>query len=224
MDQPVPGTPEAQLAAWKQGIEERLRALETAPRISTTSQRGGSYILLDDDGREVVFFGEYLRGSGDPGYGFQVQVPDGAGPSTQPTVIEVDDDGLEAPYLDFPLHKSDAPVIVTSGTFINTWDGGAALVVARAIQVGVTITTDGGTTGEARVTAGTVTSSAHTLPSGSSAYYAWDLLLEEDTLGSGPLFVAVQARRTSGAGNVYVYQAVCAQAGDNGIGATVTGL
>lgn len=205
-------------------LERRLNDLERAPRMPYTSQRGGTFELLDDAGRPVFYFGNYNRGSGPVGYGVQAIAVDGAGPGTSPTVFEVDDDGLEAPYLDIPVGRVNDFVAVTTVGFGDIWEGYSALVVARAVQVGLTVGVDAATTGEVRVVAGTRVSAVVNCPGGTFTSPVFDLLLADDTIGTGPLIVKVQARRTAGAGNVNVYRPRMSQAGNDGIGATVTGL
>jgi hypothetical protein len=204
-------------------LERRLEALERGERMPYTSQRGGTFELLDDQGRPVFYFGTYTRGAG-TGYGVLAEVPDGAGPGTAPSVFEVDDDGLEAPYLDIPFAKANDFLAVTSPTFVTAWSGNAALAVAMAVRVGYTIGCDAGTTGEVRVVAGARTSSARPLAAGVFNNGTFDLLLMPNVIGTGPLGVHLQARRTGGAGNVNVYPPTqMAQAGNDGIGATTTG-
>jgi hypothetical protein len=204
-------------------LERRLEALERGERMPYTSQRGGTFELLDDQGRPVFYFGTFTRGAG-TGYGIQAKVPDGAGPGTNPTVLEIDDDGLEAPYLDIPYGKAGDFVVVTAAGFTTAWSGNAALCVARAVRVGFTIGCDAATTGEVRVIAGARTSAARPLAAGAFTSGTFDLLLMDDVIGSGPLGVHLQARRTGGAGNVNVYPpTTMAQVGDDGTAATITG-
>lgn len=221
-DQPVPGTPDAQFAKWKQGVEERLRALETAPRISTTSQRGGSYILLDDEGRAVWTFGEYTRGIVTD-YGIQSIAVDG-NPAGNATALEVNADGMEAPWVPCQIARTDDFVVVTSGAFIDVWNGSAGLLVSNAIEWFSVIGCDGGTTAEARLSiAGVKTSGVIACGAGVFTNLIWSWLHEQD-LGAN-FFFTLQVRRTGGAGNVNVYHpSVACQAGGAGTGATVNGL
>jgi hypothetical protein len=205
-------------------LERRLADLERAPRMPYTSQRGGTFELLDEEGRRVFRFGTYARGISPPGYGVQATIPDGAGPDTSPTVFEVDDDGLEAPFLELMVGLPNQFVAVTGGAFATIWEGAAGLTVARAVQVSYNVGVDAATTGEVRVVAGSRTSSAVNCPGGAFTQGVFNLLLPDNSIGSGPLIVNLQARRTAGAGNVNVYRPRMSQAGNDGIDATVTGL
>jgi hypothetical protein len=204
-------------------LERRLEALERGERMPYTSQRGGTFELLDDQGRPVFYFGTYTRGAG-TGYGVLAEVPDGAGPGTAPSVFEVDDDGLEAPFLELMVGLPNQFVAVTGGAFATIWEGAAGLTVARAVQVSYNVGVDAATTGEVRVVAGSRTSSAVNCPGGAFTQGVFNLLLPDNSIGSGPLIVNLQARRTAGAGNVNVYRPRMSQAGNDGIDATVTGL
>lgn len=206
-------------------LRRRLTDLERAARMPNTSQRGGTFELLDDQGRPVFYFGTFTRGASPPSYGVQGVIPGGAGAGSSPTVLEIDDDGLEAPYLDLPYAKASDFVPVTAGAFANIWVGHAALIVARAVAVRLTIGVDAATTGEVRIVAGGIASAVVNCPGGAFTNPDYAMLLPANSIGTGPLTVEVQARRTAGAGNVNVYPPiVMAQAGNDGTNATASGL
>jgi hypothetical protein len=220
-DQSAPSNAEAQFAKWKQETEERLRALETAPRISNTSQRGGSFILLDDQGREVWTFGQYTRGAFTD-YGILCQAPDG-GP-TNPTTLEVNTDGMEAPWIPLQVTRSSEFVVVTSGAYVNVWECTAGLLVSNAIEWASVVGCDAATTADCRLeipgvkTSGVIACAAASF---TSLIWSW---LHEQNLGAN-MYVNLQVRRTSGAGNVNVYHpTVVSQAGGAGTSATINGL
>lgn len=224
MSAPIPSSSEAFLERIAK-LERQVEDLARAARMPHTSQRGGTFELLDDAGRPVFYFGTFTRGVGGESYGVQGVTPDGAGPGTNPTVLEIDDDGLEAPFLDIPFAKANDFVPVTSAAFVDVWVGNAALVVARAVIVNLTIGVDAGSTGQVRIVAGPQVSASVNCPGGAFTNPSFAMLLEDDSIGSGPLRVTVEARRTAGAGNVNVYPPLTmAQAGDNGTGATANGL
>lgn len=217
-DQSVPNSPEAQMAAWKQGVEERLRALETAPRISSTSQRGGSYVLLDDQGRTVWTFGEYTRGLVTD-YGIQSIIPEAA----NATALEVNANGMEAPQIPLFMTTSSSFIVVTSGSFTSVYTFWASLVVSDSITFRGQVGCDASTTGEARLESGGNFSDVITLAAGTFTSINWDWLNPTDPGAS--FGMTLQVRRTSGAGNVNVYQPFyAAQGGSAGLGATPGGL
>ena len=203
-----------------QELERIVHALSTSPQSPYRSQRGGTYKLLDNNGREVFYFGNTSSG----GYGILARVPDGAGVGTDPTVLEIDNGGLEAPWLDMPVEKTGEYVAVTSGTFATIWQGNGMLIVSNAIRVQGFITCDPDTTGEVRVVSGSVTSAVVSCPASTQTFYEWNLLLAPNLIGTSPLLTKLQVRRVSGAGNVNVYTPRMAQAGNRGSGATATGL
>lgn len=217
-DQPVPSTPEAQLQAKLQELERRLLALETAPRATSTSQRGGSFDLLDEDGNLLMTFGNYRRGAFND-YGFRLLTTSGA------TTIESNINGLEAPQIPLNVYKANDYVIVTSATFTVTWHAVASLLVSDTVIWGGAIAADAGTTGEARLryAGGSNLSSVIPLPAGEITYAAWNLL-HQHPLGGG-FDVTLEVRRTSGTGNIYVYSPYfVSQAGSAGTGSTPGGL
>lgn len=220
-----PGDGPANDAVWRRDVERRLRDLEVGRRSPNTVQQGGTFELRDADGDPVFYFGEFSRGGG-TSFGVQAIVPDGAGPGTTPTVFEVDDDGLEAPYLPIPMLKVGDPVTVTNGTFQNIWNGTVGNLVAAAVFASIICDTDVGTTGEVRIeivtSDDTATSDAVACGSG-EAVTAVFRFLHGLNLGQGAV-VNVQARRTGGAGGFRVQPQFVEQAGNDGIGATATGL
>lgn len=203
-----------------QELERIVHALSTSPQSPHRSQRGGTYKLLNEDGREVFYFGNTNSG----GFGILGRVPDGAGPGTSPTVLEIDNGGLEAPWLDIPVERTDEFVPVTSGTFATIWRGNGMLVVSNAIKVKGSITCDASTTGEARVVVGSVTSAVVSCPANTQTNYEWNLLLAANSIGVAGLLPKLEVRRVSGTGNVNVFTPRMAQVGNRGSGATATGL
>jgi len=217
-DQPVPNGPDAQFAAWKQQTEERLRALETAPRISSTSQRGGSYKLLDDNGVVVWTFGEYTRGA-TTDYGIQSLIPDAG----NATALEVNGSGMEAPQIPLFLAKPNDFTVVTSGAYVDVFTMWASLLVSDSITFRGQIACDPGTTADARLAVGGVFTTVIPCAASSFTNIDWDWL-HPGTIG-GNMGMTLQVRRTAGAGNVNVYVPYyVAQGGSAGLGSTVGGL
>lgn len=219
--QPIPLDPESQLAARLQEVEERLRALETAPRISSTSQRGGSYKLLDDDGNVLWIFGEYTRGAFTD-YGIQSRVPDGAGPGDSTTALEININGMEAPQIPLTVSRNDF-VVVTSGSFVTVWTAVASLLVSDSIVWSSQVGCDPATTAEAKLVAsGGLETDVIVCGAGTftAADFRW---LHGHPQGFG-FSVSLQVRRTSGAGNVNVYEPIyVSQAGSAGTASTAGG-
>lgn len=207
-----------------QELERIVHALSTAPQSPYRSQRGGTYKLLDEDGRAIFYFGKYSYAGATPEHGILASVPDGAGPGTDPVVLVVGPSGLEVPFLDIPTQKANETVSVTSGTFSTIWIGHAMYVVSSAIRVVGSIYCDAGTTGEVQVVAGSVTSAVVSCPSGIITNYEWNLLTDPNLISASPLIPRLQVRRVSGTGNVAVYEPYMAQVGAGASGATATGL
>ena len=205
-------------------LERVVHALATAPQSPNRAQQGGTYKLLNDDGEVVFFFGETSYVGDTPSYGVKCVVPGGAGVGTHPTVFQVDGDGLESPWLDMGVHKTDDLVVVTSGTFASIWQGWGMLVVARAVKVRGSVVCAASTTGEVRIVTGSVTSAVVSCAAGAQTDFEYNLLTGANLLGTTPINIDLEARRVSGAGDVSVFAPQMAQVGDDGSGATATGL
>lgn len=119
-------------------------------------------------------------------------------------------------------------VTVTDAAYVGAWEFRMGQVIADAVSVRVVVTTQVGTTAQVRlreVQNGWFTDPV-TVPAATSEQCAFDWSIPnlDLYLGTpGPL-VYVEARRTAGAGNVFVYlPQVVLQAASYDIGATSTG-
>lgn len=120
----------------------------------------------------------------------------------------VDDRGLQDPYLSAPCVDADTDYkVVTSGTFVTTHRAQFEQITSQGLYCWVTATAPAGTTGEIRLrdVATTATTDAVAVPAGGQVVqqFRW---LHGSTLSAGPVTFEVQARRTSGAGDVNVYK------------------
>lgn len=196
-------------------LERRIRDLETAPRATHTSVRGGSFTVLDDAGNEVVVLnGSGLRvydaagvlraalgGFGGGDYGSQVW--DAAGGLR----FSVLNDGYHDPWIPHAMIPAGAFVSTTSAAFTPMHQGKVELITHLGVSVSVIGAADAGTTGEFRLRnadTGAVTA-AISVAAGTSLgqTFQW---LHGSALGGGPVRFDVEGRRTGGAGNFHIYQ------------------
>lgn len=210
-------------------IERQIRDLATARRASNTTitdaagnvvlelTRDGLIIYDPSTGKPILWLGPGgltmydgdgvgrthvgRIGSGD-NYGTQVFDSDGG------LRFWVDNVGYHDPWLASPWRNQQTPdeVAVTSGAFISTWSSNLQLITHKGLATTTYWRTDPNTTGELRLMDGTgATTATVSLAAGSagSQQFNW---LHHMTLGTGPAAVSIQARRTGGAGVVYIAQ------------------
>lgn len=126
-----------------------------------------------------------------------------------------------------PYRAVQAPIDVTSSSFVGTWESAIGFVNFRAMRWVSQIGVDASTTGEAKLSVLGLDSGVYTLPAASLAAYTWDWLHQLDLgalPGTGALFQLL-VRRTSGAGTIHVYAPdVVGFAEPADIGATSDGL
>jgi hypothetical protein len=219
-------------------LERRIRNLETSPRLTQSSVKDGAVTFYDAATRRVVVIGKqpdtgkwgisvfdaltgnrvvYLGEYGTNLYGMFVDRTPGDG------VIEANtSDGIISPWLTHPFRRLNDFVAVTSGTFVSTHEAAVELIQSKAARVRIPWTTDGGTTGEVRLFLNGSATNARSLAAGGAgeAEFKW---LHGATLGSGPQFFQIQARRTGGAGNVDIYMPLGLTVGSN-FDETATGI
>lgn len=134
--------------------------------------------------------------------------------------------GWEMPAIEGYWSKANDFQTVTSGTFAGTWTQEFWQAIADGYQASVIWSTDPGTTGELRIANNVFdgnNTNARTLGAGTNGQelFQW---LHGQTIGVGPFRPQVQARRTGGAGNVYVFNPDFGhQVGGRWISATVAG-
>jgi hypothetical protein len=182
--------------------------------------RQGGLVIQDDDGNDIAFIGlmsdgtrrgvELLNQFGDSLLSFG-ELPDGSrgllveSATDGWDLVKMTTDGWAAPHLAGVPSDPAAVKSVTSGTFASQWQVTFGSVLGRGVEVMIPWATDVGTTGELQVISNVPsTTQVVSLPSGGNSYkyVRWTPGLRP---GTGPLILQVQARRASGAGNVYVY-------------------
>lgn len=180
LSQPVPSSPDAQFAAWQQQIEERLRALETAPQAPYTS-------LPDEDGNEAIRLSaenglEFFNPDGTRRSRFNGRALAFYAPTGESIVIigeitwfDIDTDrveqgiivqrtdgkdmlaigangrGLLSPVMTYQPRRLNEFITVTSGVFTPVWQFIVPSIPSNSIQVRVVVGCDVGTTGEVRL-------------------------------------------------------------------------
>lgn len=112
----MPGRPDDDdILAELRDIQRRLRNLETAPQAPNSSQRGGSFKLIPEDGTpELLSFGTYEDGGGVPQYGVAMRDKDDA------IVIATreDKEGLLMPF-ESTQWMVPTPQSITSATMVS---------------------------------------------------------------------------------------------------------
>lgn len=197
-------------------ILRRLSTLESTSRLASSAIQDGALTILDSSGNTVVIIGK--QGSV---YGVTTQTPAGF------PIFETTNEGLVFPGMPAPMvNEQTGQIAVTSGTLVTTFGGQFDAATADSITVIVGWSTDAATTGELVLTnnvVGGASSSAKSLPAGSSGFQTF-LWKHSQPVGSGPFFPMLQARRTSGAGNVNVFTPYTSyQVPSSRSGATTTG-
>ncbi len=191
---PDPALPPS-LAADLADLRRRLSSLESSPKAPFTSINAGALTVLDDSGVIRVIVGQLST----PGkYGVQVIDTSGGTP------FKVDQDGMHTPYLATPFFDPAASKPVTSGSFVEVYRARVELITEVGCYVWVQASGDASTTGEIRIRTGANTTNAVSVFAGAFVLqqFRW---LHGQTLQSGPVDFSIEARRTSGAGNVNVY-------------------
>lgn len=194
---------------------ERLARLARSDRAGYTAQTGGAQQLLAPDGTVLFSFGDFSDPDDTSRYG--VALYDASGN----VVLSVDEDvdGLVWPG-DTTAWGTTAPAAVTSGSFADYHSAYLLGANGDVIYASGALTTDSGTTAEARIRAVRYTESGLvdgytntvTVPSGGAGGWtlAWahDLAVGQPPTGSALALnrFALEVRRASGAGNVYLYR------------------
>ena len=195
-DLSVPPSIAAELA----DIKRRLRAMEGAPQLQNSSLTGGKITALNDDEQRVAEFGSLVGG----GYGIAINDAD----TLNSVLLVNDENGMRAPGVPWAFRDSTAFLAVTSGTFELTYRTFAAILASSSVEVTVVLATDVGTTGEVRMgVQGGPYAATQSIGSGANLTFNWGWLHGLGFgLGSTGQHFVIEARRTGGAGNVYVFQ------------------
>lgn len=197
-----PQDPNASFAERLRELERRISELEGARPAGNTTISQGTLRVIDADGDEVVGVGLVDEALQD--YGLYVLADAGF-----PLFKITGDQGQIYPGVELAMLPvgSAAAVFVTAGAFGVEFSRSVDTAMADAFLIKVPWVTDAATTGEMRLrndVGGGNSSSAVTLAanSGGVVVFSW---LHGQQIGSGPIVPCVEVRRTSGAGNVYVW-------------------
>lgn len=179
----------------RKDIFRRLRNLERCAQLGSSSIREGALRILDETGAEIARFGQMPNGT----YGLRI-LDEGGGRRA-----EIGSAGWIDPRIVGVTRDPAAVKAVTAGTWTQTWQVVIPLVIGMGVEVMIPWATDAATTGEVRVRAGAAATQAYSLAAGSGGtlYPKW---LHDQTLGSGPMSLLVEMRRTGGINNVWAYQ------------------
>jgi hypothetical protein len=203
----MPVYPQADtLEARVEALEEQLRQIANSPQLGNSSIRGGTMYVLDANRAPIVSAGVISDpgGAGGAGNGLIVQNPT----TTIPMIWAGDGGGLLDPYLGHDWRVPNTAASVVSGTMVAAWESRVELVTCKWVKLSVTAAcSDGTTSGEMQLVTDVGPATAvkaiplgSTVPFESTLYWTHGLTLE-----SGPINFQVTARRTAGAGQVFVY-------------------
>lgn len=219
----------ADIGAQFRALEERIKVLETAPRLNASATRG-TFTVLDASGTKVAEISSagirfYSSGveqarldpngvtgrsggvdvavAGTTAYGAGIRVNDSA---NRTHFLATTGAGIVFPYLATPWLKTNDFTAVTSATFTSPHFSWVELFSSKMFRFTVQVGTDAGTTGDLRVlVAGTQLGNIWSLSAGTLANHEF-VAAHGQILDSGPWVVELQARRTGGTGNVNVYR------------------
>lgn len=180
-------------------LRTAIRRLQQANPLERASITRGLLTVRDTNGDPRVEIGLLDEG----GSIFGLRIRDSAGL----TRFRVDDDGFQQPYLAAPVIDTTAFHTVTSSTFVSAgWQGNVESVSHKGLYVWVFVTADASTDGEIRIVSLNSGAATVALPiSGGELVHTQARWLHGDPLGTGPQTYQLQARRTSGTGNINVY-------------------
>lgn len=224
-------------------LEERLQRLERGNPLAGSLPPGESIEVLDPaDGSSLVKLGDLdtlgvgasfrdaagtlvtAIGQLTTGSGAMVgSEPDG---NATNTFFLATSAGLVYPWITHSWYKANDAVNITAGAFTTAFHCRVELVQGSQAMVNVIVNSDVGTTGEFRLrhTVSGTTTSTVTIPSGTQVDQAFRWELGSNmVVGTGPHVFQIEARRTGGAGNVYIFApgslSISAQ-----LGGTATGI
>lgn len=184
-------------------LARRVKDLESAPQLGTSSIRGGSLAVLDGSGEPIALLGNVPNSAGaQDATGFLVVDP----VSGQATIWANDDDGLLCPQQGAAWHIITERFDSVSATFETAFEARFEQVACPWVKTTVILSADATTPGEARlihVQSGAVTNTK-SIPAGSNALYTayWT---HGAAVHTGPATIQLQIRRVSGAGQVHAY-------------------
>lgn len=179
----------AAMAETLRRLEQRVSALEGAPLA------GVSAAVYDADGEPLVALGDL--GDGDRGILVHSATDDW-------DLVRMTTEGWIRPHLSGISLDPAAFISVTSASFVQTWVSTYGEALGPGVEGYFTWATPAGTAGEVRLTDNNVgATTAHALAAASSGsiYCRWLHTLQ---VGTGPMVVDLEVRRTAGAGAVTV--------------------
>lgn len=184
------------LSSYISDLERRIRLLETAPRLKSSSNS-------DDNNVTRTVFGQFPDPDGD--FGLEIRN------ASSTLTFRADSLGIAYPRIPLSLTKAADVIAVTSATEVNTWRLTTAMATADAIQIQLQVTSDAGTTGTLRISAnigGTSYTAAQVVPALFSGFLEWKWAPVGLVVGTGPIVYDILATRTGGAGNINAYPPV----------------
>jgi hypothetical protein len=160
--------------------------------------------VLDDNGQPIVILGKVDEPGTQPIYNGAIIVNPANG---IPMLQMTDHAGQLLPYVPWSgWHRTTDAEIISDNVLQSRWTVDIEIATSVALKVQVPVGADVGTTGEVRVRhqISGVTTNLKVIGSGASDIFDcfW---LHPMSLQTGPGLFHVDARRTSGAGNIYVY-------------------
>lgn len=188
-------------AAQLRDLEQRVRTLESVNRLLSSSILGGTLKVLDASGGRIAEIGSLFGGTTD---GLVVYAADHV-----TAVLDADRvQGFASPWLGEAWQDPAESHVITTPTFATTWQTETELMWATQILFRVPCFTDAGTTGEIRLVAagGATATAVKTIPANTASLFFECRWAHGLTIGTGPIFFSLDARRASGAGNFTVFK------------------
>lgn len=186
------------LAREIEDLKKRIKILEGSNKLLASAIKGGSLDVFNANGDLISRIGLFPSGT----VGFLVLRPD-----SEHSIIEANwESGLVHPWLGAEWTQPNQATTVTSGSFVTAWESWVELLYGSNLRFWVYVTADAATTGEVRFVRAGVGAIGNTLTINASTSARYEFRIAHGlTVGSGPFAFNIEARRTSGAGNIYVY-------------------
>lgn len=200
-----------------EGLERRLRDLETAPQQPNRTQKGGSFKLIPPDGvpASLFTFGEFTHPTtGEEYYG--VVGYDNKGDVV--LALREGVEGLQYPHEYAPwrpdgggtLSASGAAKITTNAAFETLFETYMEIPAFDCFYTLIAVTTPVGTTGELKLVSSAGSTATYSIGSGASGTVQFNWLHPfsvgwGDDTAPATARIEVHARRTGGAGDVSVF-------------------
>lgn len=197
-----PTNPSAQERAWMQQVEDRLEQMETQQRLFNSSVKGGAITVYDNDLKQVgrLGVGSYGLANGQVRSAPVLAVSNSE--NRFQLLIDVED-GWAFPVFAYNW-TIDSFIPVTSPSYVNTYKS-TVNILGLGLFTQHILTADGGTNGTVKLNYGGIDSDEQTIVGGEQKViqWAWDLTEVTNLHSVGQ--IRVQAKRTSGTGNINMY-------------------